>query len=374
MKKQVIWDIQDALHNNINKFMNGSNMTKSAKMFYPHYQRINNDFVSITHLLKQAEGCFFSEINKKQNETISEKDFAVKLCRFYNEFYSQVGRMSKNKAKSIKCKETYNLWRKKTDKNNKAIQNIENLRKILAEDLVYDFILHGSYGTLDYTAWSDIDAIVILCDDIFKDPKKLLLLRKKIVNLQILLLDTDPLHHHGLFIVTKKQMDRYPQSYLPFVVYENGISMFNRKENMIFCERPSSTLNQIREAIKFLDSIHKKIDKHTQISASEWKSYFSTVLFLPCLYLQYAKKPYYKRDAIREIKTYFSSNAWEAVVEATEVRNKWNYTNKKTIKLWNVFVSRYLTKKTVKIVRIDQQKIKEKTTVFISELENKIEK
>ena len=65
------------------------------------------------------------------------------------------------------------------------------------------FLIHGSYSTLDYEPnISDLDTLILLKEDVFKDCKKLIELQTILYNALDFFYNIDILQHHGFFILT----------------------------------------------------------------------------------------------------------------------------------------------------------------------------
>ena len=58
-------------------------------------------------------------------------------------------------------------------------------------------IIHGSLGTDEDIAYSDFDALVIIRQIAFRDPRLLADICQKLTDLQRIMFLQDPLQHHG---------------------------------------------------------------------------------------------------------------------------------------------------------------------------------
>lgn len=96
--------------------------------------------------------------------------------------------------------------------------HVRRMRDYLARHLGDDLaaaLVHGSLGTDEAVPYSDFDALVLLRDVVFETPARLVRVARALDGARGIMLDYDPLQHHGWFVLAERHLDDYPDSYLP---------------------------------------------------------------------------------------------------------------------------------------------------------------
>ena len=83
-------------------------------------------------------------------------------------------------------------------------------------------IVHGSVATNEVIPYSDFDGLLIV-KDAFVNSKQLNQFKRASMKL---ILEFDPLQHHGWFQIKQSDLQNYPQYYLPFEILEHSKLMF----------------------------------------------------------------------------------------------------------------------------------------------------
>lgn len=102
------------------------------------------------------------------------------------------------------------------------------LDKAIADRIIENAIIHGSYGDGTFTNFSDIEITLLISDDSMKDGDYCVLFSnwiKKI--LHPFILKIDPLQHHSVFILWNNLILNYNDNILPTVSYSNCWSIKN---------------------------------------------------------------------------------------------------------------------------------------------------
>lgn len=166
-----------------------------------------------------------------------------------------------------------------------------------------DFIIFGSMATEDYvTEFSDTDIIMLLKDELFSSPKKIKWFKKRIHELNGLLLRIDPLQDHGIFTVLPSEINNYDQSVnIPLTVLKKGFNLGNKDLEITFSL--SDELN--------IDS-HQVLESYLNLSLSETEVVINNIRFfrnllhrvylLPAFYLQAKGRHCYKKESFSLIK------------------------------------------------------------------------
>lgn len=210
---------------------------------------------------------------------------------------------------------------------NKIYQPIIALWKHQEEKLkeyLVNFIIHGSYSSMDHCPYSDLDTLIIIKKEVVTNAEKLLNLQKiNKVSLKHLYM-IDPLQHHGHFIITEYDLSYFPETFFPLILFTYSTFLKGSNNNSLKITLRNSDIeafNQIWNlCYTFREAYFSKAFPQT---IYDLKVYLSKLMLMPALYLQVKGKSCYKRESFREAKNYFSIPEWEALEESSNIRYHW---------------------------------------------------
>lgn len=219
----------------------------------------------------------------------------------------------------------------------------------LREDLVGAYV-HGSLGTHEEIAYSDFDALVILKEEVFESPKRLARAAKELNHARAIMLDFDPLQHHGWFVLSESDLRYYCNAYFPVELFRYAKSLFDDKglELEISLRESSSEARTAFE--KMANAIIRKIEnRRYPTNVYQLKGLLSQFMLLPALYIQ-AKDGcgIYKKESFALAQSDFDSADWTIMDEVSKIRMSWNY-EISAFKKWMMsrpyFLSRYFARR-----------------------------
>jgi len=190
-----------------------------------------------------------------------------------------------------------------------------------------DFIIFGSMASEDYVAeFSGTDIIMFLKDELFTSTKNVKWFKKRIHELNGLLLRIDPMQDHGLFIVLPNEMHNYDQSVnIPLTVLEKGFNLGNGDLKMTF-----ALMNETKQ------NKNQILDNYISLSLKETNTVLNTVRFFrnllhraylfPVFYLQANGKHCYKKNSFELIK---DDKRFDIIGELSEYYNESYYQKRK---------------------------------------------
>jgi len=223
----------------------------------------------------------------------------------------------------------------------KRLQQTEKLNHYISH-----FILHGSLATRDYIkGWSDVDALLVIKKETLDDPGKLLELRELCLAMHPILGEIDPLHHHGLQFITEYDLEAYPDTFLPPVIFDYSVSLLGQskmnlrvrdcgEEWFVVFHKICETLKQACEQGELRHHPYKGefLLSHFRNDAMyQLKYLLSLVMLLPSYYLGLKGKSVYKKysfDACPKFKN------WGIVEKASNIRSLWVETEGNKISGW----------------------------------------
>jgi len=188
----------------------------------------------------------------------------------------------------------------------------------------FEVFLHGSYSTLDFTAYSDLDLVVLLPRAAAGDPRALRRIRREVLDAWRELKAFDPLQHHGPFFLTEMDLRGYPAPLFPGSIWERTMALEERPRILRLRAHPMPELARTRftsMAERFLATDLRR----GRTNAYRCKSDLSVFLLLPALWCQARGDDVGKRESFGRVAPHMSEGARAAYARATEIRETWSY-------------------------------------------------
>jgi predicted nucleotidyltransferase len=210
-------------------------------------------------------------------------------------------------------------------KNKYVIRMIEALEP-LEDDLLGAYI-HGSLGTYEEITYSDFDALVVIRDSALESEDRLSRLAIKLGSLQKIMLQHDPLQHHGWFVLVETDFSFYCDAYFPRELFRHAKSMLQNHGTKIQITTRDSSVESLDIFMSLCNSISLRIDRGDYPRALyELKSLLSEVMLLPALYIQLRDgNAVYKKYSFDLARADFTENSWEIMDRISAIRAGWNY-------------------------------------------------
>ncbi|MFW5690259.1 MAG: glycosyltransferase [Planctomycetota bacterium] len=186
------------------------------------------------------------------------------------------------------------------------------------------FVVHGSFATMDYTPFSDIDTQLFLTDSVFEDAGRLQSVARFIAQKNALLRSFDPIQHHGYFITLDVDRRCYPQSFLPVATLERSRSVFGQAD---FPLQPRILKYADQYSTWHTGYFFRACDLASQRPTKPFdqKRFLSRFSMLPLFDLELADDTYpYKGDVWTDWKRFFGEPKPELFGRITTARAQWN--------------------------------------------------
>ena len=234
-------------------------------------------------------------------------------------------------------------------KNPHVFKMMAYLEKYLNDDLVGAYV-HGSLGTYEEIAYSDFDALIILKNEVFQSPKRLVTAARKLNAARSIMFDFDPLQHHGWFVLTEADLRYYCNSYFPVELFSHAKSLFDDKGLELQISLRESNYETRRAFEEMADAIIQRIKRRQYpMNIYQLKSLLSQFMLLPALYIQARdERGIYKKESFKSAKVEFDSADWTIMDKVSEIRSNWNY-RISGFRRWIMsrpsYLSRYVAKK-----------------------------
>lgn len=197
------------------------------------------------------------------------------------------------------------------------------LIKNLKDDL-FGVCLHGSLGNYEETAYSDFDALVILKDEVVGNVKRLANVAQELNCLRKVMLEMDPLQHHGWFVISEKQLNDYDETYFPSELFRYSKNILNTS-SLSFSVFVKEQTDYKKPFDDLCISTLQIIEKNMALSnLYVLKNLLSRFMLLPSLYYQYKnKKSIFKKYSFDEIRKNFTKDEWNIMDEISAIRMQW---------------------------------------------------
>jgi hypothetical protein len=207
-------------------------------------------------------------------------------------------------------------------------RNVQGLASYLQhsgiEGLCTGIYVHGSLATDEEVAYSDLDALVILSDEAFRDTKALVHCLTVLKSATRFMYAQDPQQHHGWFVLTDGDLGAYCDAYLPVAVLQQCKDLLHKSNSLIIRPRPSDS-EALTAFHSLAASIMASIGQGKARNLYELKSLVSRCLLIPAAYVHVRDGAgVWKKDSFRLAASDFEpGNEWSAISRLTEVRAAW---------------------------------------------------
>lgn len=283
----------------------------------------------MTNLTNQFS--FHKELEGLINFKIKSSFILVEYLFFYESFL---------RKRSVKFQKSYNFFlnaiaidNRDTIKvrvepyagKNSFVIKMKNFLISHIKDELTDALIHGSLGNYDENNYSDFDALIIIGNDVLLNTARLTRTIKKLNEARKIMLQCDPLQHHGWFILTEGELKNFNESYFPPVLFNYAKSLLYEHSYDLSLTL-SGDKNYIHEFNTLVEGLLKLLPQKGSIkNLYQLKSVLSRFMLLPTLYFQAKyKKGIFKKDSFAEVKKEFINSEWKVMDEISQVRKEWN--------------------------------------------------
>ncbi len=179
--------------------------------------------------------------------------------------------------------------------------------------------LHGSLATADYTAYSDVDALLVLRDEVLEDVTVYQQVKTAILAALYHVFLFDPLQHHGFFVGTAPLLKMWPAAYLPAAALVHARPTGPVLHPVVIHEH-----RDIAQEKKLFHNLVQQIYRATKpANLYKAKGLLSQFMLLPAAYCQAMGHPVYKRESFGLVQEQFPVQ-WQPMEEASRIRQEWN--------------------------------------------------
>ena len=187
-------------------------------------------------------------------------------------------------------------------------------------------LIHGSQADGLTTGYSDVDALVVLRNEVFHRPDELARIAAVLSDSRKWFHQIDPLQHHGWFVAVESDFNHYSEKILPLEVIKEAVVLLGDRQ-LEFRYQSHDRQHYVKMAHHILNHLEDKLSKlrlPNQLFA--FKSLLSEFMMLPVLYRQ-AKtgQGCSKRDSFKLAATDFTEREWAIMEKVSAVRKEWKF-------------------------------------------------
>ena len=185
-----------------------------------------------------------------------------------------------------------------------------------------DIYLHGSMADLKFTAFSDVDDLIVLTREAWAHPtrlrRSLALLKTAARGFQ----DLDPYQHHGHWLITEFDLLAYDESIMPTVVLDHAKRIVGRDRLPInIISNRNGFIGHAENTIKSMRRTMAGITLKGGLNAFQLKGLVGEIAIMPAYLFQAGGEKITKPEAIGRSGELFSIAAMAALRWATFVRD-----------------------------------------------------
>ncbi len=210
-------------------------------------------------------------------------------------------------------------------KNRYAKKIADFLKRKIEGDLVGAYV-HSSVATSEEVSYSDFDGFVILKNEALHDATRLKKIALALHQSEKIMLEMDPLQHHGWFILTEIDLRNYPEYYFPNELIRYAKCLFG--ENKITLRvKKTGFKKECTEAFNnmALGILTKLESKSFLKNYYVFKNLLSEFMLLPAFYIQ-AKTGFgiFKKFSFDKVKEELKEK-YAVMDEISLIRTHWDY-------------------------------------------------
>lgn len=232
-----------------------------------------------------------------------------------------------------------------TKTDNKLIASNINIKKIKATDsdkiwwykelealfdqgtkkkFLKNVIIHGSYGDMTFTNYSDLDLTLYIEEKIFQNNELMNSFSNWVEgNFFTFMLSVDPLQHHGPFYLWDSLVSNYSEDILPIEAYRRSWGL---KEIKIYFSHFNCDLPLIETKALSLETCESLLDYEKFFrygyNMYQMKRYLSNLMLIPAFYYTDIGYPMHKADSFELFYKEFGNLA-DPIKKASEIRRNW---------------------------------------------------
>lgn len=184
--------------------------------------------------------------------------------------------------------------------------------------------LFGSMADRTACAYSDFDGLLVIDASLLLNAVSLMRLRNIIARTEKLMLETDPLQHHGWHLALISPDSTILDIDLPLELLEECKSIIPAEPVLLRVCNSLQSPSSLHSYRNIIASLKRKLsDKKTASCLYTFKNMCSEFMLVPALLLQAMGHPVSKKDSFKLIERHIAGDKLSALRTASEWRRTW---------------------------------------------------
>ena len=183
-------------------------------------------------------------------------------------------------------------------------------------------LIHGSCATLDVVpGTSDLDTLVVLPDEVVRDPEALLACISDLIRSIRYLLRFNPYTHHGHMIITQAELCEARLATFPICIVEKGVTLGSTSHTIRMADSDVEHLFLFKVFSEFFE---RQMVRPEQIRSSfDLLWWCSSAVLLPVIFNQMKRmKSYWKPEGLLAVSEYLTEEEKDLVAYLTTLRDQ----------------------------------------------------
>jgi hypothetical protein len=192
------------------------------------------------------------------------------------------------------------------------------LATALEHPSIVDLLVYGSHANGNTTGFSDLDAVLVIGDEVAQDAAALREIRPRVLAAQRAVQAYQPMQHHGFEVATPRLLATADAALqLPSAALQGATSLFGRRIDAGFAGHGLDPADRLRSMVADLSAL-------SAWPGHPWRLHGAVSMFelLPALYLQALGVPVAKANSFAVASEQFQAD-WRPFDVLKKVREVW---------------------------------------------------
>jgi hypothetical protein len=207
--------------------------------------------------------------------------------------------------------------------NHKFVNALQSLIESNYSHLFYAVIIQGSVATNEIIKYSDFDGLLIVKDE-YTESKELKQFKKDSLKC---VLEFDPLQHHGWFQIKQSELKKYPEDFLPSIIFRASTLLYPIERNFNLTLKIKDDIDYQKGLKIIITQMMNRVDNNWRPkNIFQLKGFLSQIMLLPALYYSSKNnKGILKKESFNAVKSDFTKEEWSVIQTASDIRSSWDY-------------------------------------------------
>ena len=209
-------------------------------------------------------------------------------------------------------------------------------------------LVHGSVATGEEVAYSDIDALIVLKDEVVASPVRLAKAGRHLNRARRIMYEFDPLQHHGWFVLTESDLRCLCDAHFSPAILRHSALVYPSAPLVVDVSTRESTKESYSAFLHLARNLERRLKSgRYPLNLYELKVVLSQFMLLPAMYLQVRDgEGVWKGYSFELARHDFRDTSWEAMDTASDIRWRWPDVHEWRRPEWPEAISNRMTRRT----------------------------